>query len=140
MHVDEVVKVCIRGVTLHRTGKKVPGGARLRCKHGGLFALSSFIMKIECLKKKCLTFEPTFWYCPIPIKINLWRKWYVIKQLKNRGLSFFSLDQLVTKNQIINTKWQSFLCTSKFEKGRGQPGFRKINHNKKLTWCLVFGF
>jgi hypothetical protein len=50
MHVGEVVKVCIRGVTLHRAGKKVPGGARLRCKHGGLFALSSFIMKIECRK------------------------------------------------------------------------------------------
>ena len=60
MHVGEVVKVCIRGVTLHRTGQKVPGGARLRCKHGGLFALSSFIMKIEFLKKIVLTFELTF--------------------------------------------------------------------------------
>ena len=88
--------------------------------------------------KKCLTFEPTFWYCPIPIKINLWRKWYVIKQLKNRGLLFFSLDQLVTKNQIINTKWQSFLCTSKFKNGRGQPGFRKKKPQQKTDiWYLV---
>ena len=57
---------------------------------------------------------------------------------------FFSLDQPLTKNQILSTKCHPrFLASSQFQKRRGQPGlffFSIWNDNKKLQLTFVFSY
>ena len=46
----------------------------------------------------------------------------------------FSLDQSVTKNQILNNKCQeSFLFSSQFEEKRGQPGLFSFRFERTTT-------
>ena len=59
---------------------------------------------------------------------------------------FFSLDQPVTKNQLLNTKCQArFFVVITIWKEERQPGlfyFQNANTTQTLAdiWCLVFGY
>ena len=65
----------------------------------------------------------------------------------NTPYMFFSLERLVTKNQLLNTKYQTpnvsliFLLSSQFEKRRGQTGLFSQKKRKQKTyvgiWFLV---
>ena len=64
----------------------------------------------------------------------------------NTPYMFISLERLVTKNQLLNTKYQTpnvsliFLLSSQFEKKREHTGLflQKKGKQKNVCWHLVF--